>query len=159
VGAISISDRCDPEVTGSVGASCTTMACFVASVGSDSFPKRTVSPFGRSVPLMPVSGTCCAVGYWPSTCAFQPVCCAKGALPLAWPKMSLALIDTPPTGAGEVAVVAELGAGFEACELGWLFPSPPPPQPARQASIRAGMKPRSEIRWDDIYASLGVATL
>src|SRR4051812_39019408 len=41
---------------------------------------------------MPVSGICCALGYWPSTCAPQPDCCANGRLPLALPRMSAAAI-------------------------------------------------------------------
>jgi hypothetical protein len=149
----SISERLEPDVVGSLGASCTAMACLVGSAGSACLPKRSVSPFGSSEPLIPPSGICCAVGYWPSTCAPQPDCCAKGTLPLASPRMSLVLIDMPPTGVGEgPTMVPELGA----CALGALLPSDPPPQPARQASTNAGMKPRSEIRWHDMYASLGV---
>ena len=60
VGGNSISERLDPEVVGSVGASWKASAFFAASSGSAVLPKRSVSPFGSVVPLIPVSGIDCA---------------------------------------------------------------------------------------------------
>ena len=98
----SISERLEPDVIGSLGASWNASACLVASAGSTCLPRRSVSPFGSSVPLMPVSGICCALGYCPSTWPPQPDCWLNGRLPVALPRMSAGLIG-PATVA--VAVV------------------------------------------------------
>src|SRR5205809_5367040 len=112
LGGNSISERLDPEVVGSVGASWKASAFFAASSGSAVLPKRSVSPFGSVVPLIPVSGIDCAAGYVPSTCAPQPDCCAKATFAFALPRMSLVEIALAVPGVDvTVGVSVTVGVG------------------------------------------------
>src|SRR3954468_10279747 len=131
-GGNSSSERCEPDVVGSPGASWNSNTLLDVSIGSSALPRRSVSPFDSAVQLMPLSGISLASGNWPMTWPLKPDCCANGIFAFAWPRMSEAASTlTPPRAPDEEPALPAGKDCAPACEGS---PPPPPPQPASATS-------------------------